>query len=452
MSFVDKFLGFFFPKKPLEPGIHHFIGRGPFEGTRFHIRIEKGGKAILIINAARILHLNSTAAEYALAILSGKSSEEVVKYIRSRYRVGKATAINDEKKMRELLVNLVKNPDVCPVSYYNVQMVEPFTTPLSAPYRMDIALTYRCNNKCVHCYVGERKKQELSVEEWKRVIEKLYKAGIPHIVFTGGEPTLYEGLEKLIAHAEKLGIVTGLNTNGRKLKDRAYLQKLVDAGLDHVQITVESSDREIHNKMTGSDSFDETIEGLKNCLDTRLYTMTNTTITKLNKDTIEDTVRFLHSLGLKNFACNGLIYSGSAKGCEIGLDEKELLEPVLKAKTLAISLGMRFIWYTPTQYCNLNPLNYGLGAKQCSAAKSNMCIEPDGEVIPCQSYFQSAGNILKEPWEKIWYAPLCRKIRAREYAPAKCRKCPDFSVCGAGCPLYLQHASTVCLSPTGGAT
>ncbi|MEM3567761.1 MAG: radical SAM protein, partial [Thermoplasmata archaeon] len=322
-------------KTPLPPGIHHFYGKGEFEGARFHIRIEPGGKALLIINAARVLHLNATAAEYALGILSGKKSEEVVKDIRRRYRVGRKRAREDEKKIREIVTAIVKNPDICPISYLDVDVVEPFATPVSAPYRMDLALTYRCNDRCLHCYVGERTKKEMALEDWLKVIDKLYNIGVPHIVFTGGEPTLYGGLERLIERAEKRGIVTGLNTNGRKLADKAYLKKLADAGLDHVQITVESSDREIHNKMVGAEAFDETIQGLKNALDANLFVLTNTTITRLNKDTVEQTVKFLHSLGVKNFACNGLIYSGRGRECELGLDEKELIEPVMKAKMTA---------------------------------------------------------------------------------------------------------------------
>ena len=63
--------------------------------------------------------------------------------------------------------------------------------------------------------------------------------GIPHIIFTGGEPTLREDLPELIAHAEHNGQITGLNTNARRLSDARYVEKLVEAGLDHVQITLE---------------------------------------------------------------------------------------------------------------------------------------------------------------------------------------------------------------------
>ena len=63
-----------------------------------------------------------------------------------------------------------------------------------APYRMDLALTYRCQNQCDHCYNEPRELKELTVEQWKQVIAKTWELGIPHIVFTGGEPTMYEGL------------------------------------------------------------------------------------------------------------------------------------------------------------------------------------------------------------------------------------------------------------------
>jgi radical SAM protein with 4Fe4S-binding SPASM domain len=73
-----------------------------------------------------------------------------------------------------------------------------------------------------------------------------------------------------------------------------------------------------------------------------------------------------------------------------------------------------------------------------------MCIEPDGTVIPCQSYFSPLGNILKDSWKKIWKNPLCVDIRARKYAPEKCRDCPTLNVCGGGCPLKTGQPQYVC--------
>ena len=113
---------------------------------------------------------------------------------------------------------------------------------------MDLALTYRCNNDCAHCYNARpRSFPEISTQQWKDILDRLWDQGIPHVVFTGGEPTLRADLPELIAHAEHNGQITGVNSNGRRFADKQYVQELVQAGLDHVQITLESHDPQIHN-------------------------------------------------------------------------------------------------------------------------------------------------------------------------------------------------------------
>jgi len=96
------------------------------------------------------------------------------------------------------------------------------------------------------------------------------------------------------------------------------------------------------------------------------------------------------------------------------------------------------IWYTPTQYCNFDPVNSGLGVKGCTAALYNMCLEPDGSVLPCQSYYHSLGKIQERPWEEIWNHELCVSLRERKNLPAKCADCGIRQQCGGGCPLQFE--------------
>jgi len=104
-----------------------------------------------------------------------------------------------------------------------------------APARMDLALTYRCNLKCPKCYVGDRKiGRELDTAEWIKVYEVLWKAGVPQVVFTGGEPTLREDLVELVGEADEF--VTGLVTNGTRLTELA--EALHGASLDYAQVTI----------------------------------------------------------------------------------------------------------------------------------------------------------------------------------------------------------------------
>ena len=435
----------FFDKLKSHEALHHLqVAEGDYRGMRLHLRLDKDGSGVLIINASRVVFLNKTASDIVHGFIRGEAEEETTKNLLKKYKVKRETAIKDYRETLFTVNSLAKAPDVCPVSYLNVEKIEPFEKELTAPYRMDIALTYRCNNQCIHCYAGgPRQTAELSSKDWMAVIDKVHEVGIPQVVFTGGEPTLREDLSELIAYTQKIGLVSGLVTNGRKLKDKAYLQSLLDAGLDHIQITVESHDPKVHDKMTAVEgSWEDTVQGLKTALSLPTYTVTNTTLSKLNVDGINSTIEFLHQLGVKHFACNSLIYSGKAPAVAESFALQEAsLEPILNnIKQKTASLGMEFTWYTPTEYCEINPLQLDLGIKSCSACRINMAIEPDGTVIPCQSYtIAPLGNILRDSWKKIWNNPICQKVRERKYVPEKCHECPSLNICGGGCPLKIEN-------------
>ena len=452
MSAWKSFKEFFYPSapEPLGKGMFHYMTpEGAEDKFRIHLRVEDDGDGILVVNAAKVLHLNQTATEHAKLMLEEKDTDTAVKEIRKRYKVSAERAREDHEHLRDTILTLATTDDICPISYLDVKRIEPFDTPVSAPYRMDLALTYRCNADCGHCYVGRpRDMESLSTEEWKRVIEKLWGLGIPHVVFTGGEATLYPDLADLIRHAEDIGLVSGVLTNGIRLADEDYLQELVDAGLDHIQITLESHDEEIHNRMVDTDAWKQTVQGIKNAVATDVYTITNTTLTTLNAPYVEETISFLSELGIETFACNSLIYSGKGPSSGIGIPEEDLEGLMIRVRDKAIEKRMRLIWYTPTQYCEFHPVELELGAKFCTAARYNMCVEPNGDVIPCQSYYSSLGSILTDDWESIWNHATAVSIRNRDWVMEKCQTCDDLPLCGGGCPLYLENKGALCVEST----
>jgi radical SAM protein with 4Fe4S-binding SPASM domain len=267
------------------------------------------------------------------------------------------------------------------------------------------------------------------------------------LTFTGGEPTLREDLPELLLYAQNKGMVTGLITNGRKLKDEAYVKTLEGAGLDFVQITLESHRPKIHDLMTAAKgSWKETVAGIKNAAQSQIYVTTNTTLSKYNAPEFLKTIDYIKELNVAAFGCNSLIYSGKANAIsqEFALSIEELTELLPKIRDKAHQLGLKFLWYTPTQYCRFDPVQLGLGVKSCTAAMINMCVGPNGDVYPCQSYFESLGNILVDSWEKIWNHPLAVKIRNRAYVEPKCKGCPQLQICGGGCPLELQNEKYIC--------
>ena len=417
--------------------IQHYSIQNTQGATRAHLRIDQDGSGVLIINANTIFHLNPTAARMAYLYLEGFSETETQNILRSEYRVSKDQIQKDLSLFQFRLQGLLNPEGGCPLCDYEVETNRPFSKAPSAPYRMDLALTYRCNNECSHCYnEAPRQRTELSASSWKEILSRLWEYGIPHIVFTGGEPTLCNDLPALIHHAESLGQITGVNTNGRRMKDPGFVSSLVDAGLDHVQITLESHNSQIHDRMVArKGAWEETTTGIQNALSRKLFIMTNTTLLRENSKHLRDTLAFLGDLGVPTIGLNALIYSGSGKTVGTGLQEEELPELLEIAREITSKYRQRLIWYTPTRYCHFDPVQMQLGVKGCTAALYNMCIEPDGEVIPCQSYYSSLGNILTEPWDSIWDHPLAKKLRNRSEVSAKCIGCSFLQECGGGCPL-----------------
>jgi radical SAM protein with 4Fe4S-binding SPASM domain len=419
-------------------GVYGFIKGNNGNTNRIHLRIDADGSGILLVNANQIYHLNPTAAYIAYFHLKDASTRNITATIKKNFEVADSILNQDIQNTQQLISQLIQN-EACPVCDLDLEINAPFSSVPSAPYRMDLAVTYRCNNSCAHCYnARSRNSPELKTEEWYAIIDKLWQIGIPHIVFTGGEPTTRVDLPDLIQYGENKGLITGLNTNGRKLGSSFYMDQLVSSGLDHIQITLESSEESIHDQMVcHTGAWKETVAGLKQAIQSHKYVMTNTTMLKTNVHTIPDTLRFLGDLGVRTVGLNALIYSGHGKTVGTGLSESELYPLLENAKSITQQYGQRLIWYTPTQYCNFDPVVSNLGVKGCTAALYNMCIEPNGDVIPCQSYYSSLGNFLGSSWDEIWNHSLAKSIRERKSIPGKCVDCSLLSECGGGCPLSM---------------
>ncbi|UCB60508.1 MAG: radical SAM protein, partial [Candidatus Bathyarchaeota archaeon] len=118
------------------------------------MRVEQGGSGMLVINANTVLYLNETATAHAYFLMQGMQTEEAVKNIKKIYRVDAVTARAEHERLIFAVSTLAQTEKVCPISFLDVKQVDPYTQPLSAPLRMDLALTFRCQNNCIHCYAG----------------------------------------------------------------------------------------------------------------------------------------------------------------------------------------------------------------------------------------------------------------------------------------------------------
>lgn len=443
-----EFLSLFSPSNPPDPGLYTYRFSDDSGQFRLHLRVEPAGNGVLFVDVTDVIHLNPTAAWMTKMALDGAPRSQVRASLLGFYASADRQQVAREiDQIYAMVARFSRAQEGCPTCEVAGLDQKPlFSVQVQAPYKVDIALTYGCNNECPHCY-NEPDRLEmpsLPVAQWKEVFHKLVAAGVPHFILTGGEATLHPDLPELIAYADSLGPIVGLNTNGRRIQHKPYMQTLAEAGLNHVQITLGSHIPAVHNAMMGAVSFDQTVRGIENAMESGVYAITNTTLMRTNMNHAEEIVEFLYNLGIRTFAMNGMIYSGGGFSHPNAIPEEEMPPLLVRVRDRAAELEMRFLWYTPTEYCRMNPVELEIGAKRCNAGEYSLCIEPNGDVLPCQSYYVTAGNILHDPWEAIWNGELFRSFREREAdprwagLPEKCWDCPDLPLCGGGCRIERE--------------
>ncbi|MGD9495517.1 MAG: radical SAM protein [Armatimonadota bacterium] len=427
--------------------MRHWRFETPQGRTRVHLRVHQDGTGVLWRNVTEALLLGPLQVEMAEAALDHTPAEYALVRLRTLYPDVPEHRLRDDYSRMSAAMRRLSRPrpasEGCVICDLGIAQPPPLSVRAQAPYKADLALTYACNNACAHCYNerGRREMASLDIDGWHQVLDRLWTIGVPYVIFTGGEPTLHPALPELIAHAEGLGMVCGMNTNGRRLAHREFVDRLLTAGLDHVQITLASHRRELHNAIVGADAYDQTVAGVRNALDAGLHTITNTTLTSENADEAEATIDFIADLGLGTFAMNGMIHSGCGAGNRAALGVERLRAVLPRVREHAARRGLRFTWYTVTRHCELSPVQMGVGLRFCNAAEYSVCIEPSGDVLPCQSYYAPAGNLLRDPWKRIWEGELFTSLRLRRECPQgsdlprQCHDCDGLRLCGGGCPL-----------------
>jgi radical SAM protein with 4Fe4S-binding SPASM domain len=446
----------------IQPGLHTYPVIHP-DGThkRLHLRVEENGRGILFVDVTDVIHLDASGLRLVKMALDGVREGEAVRILREEYQLDPTLAQLEVSRVYQVVEHLVEHEEGCHTCSLAglIDQAPLFSLPTNAPFKIDVALTYGCNNKCPHCYneVGRFGMPSLPLSHWYRVFDRVAELGIPHVILTGGEATLHPDFMEIVRYADSLGMVVGLNSNGRMLGNQKFVSNLVDAGLNHVQVTLGSCYPELHDAIMGVESFHQTVRGIRTALESGLHVITNTTLMRSNLDHLDALVNFLEELGLRTFAMNGVIHSGGGFVNPNAITYDELPALITFVREMAEERGMRFMWYTPTEYCRLNPIELGVGSKKCNAGEYSICIEPNGDILPCQSYYVSAGNLLGDPWEEIWQGDLFTSFKDREIHPAqmglpdKCQGCPDLLVCGAGCRIEREAEQGVRVAEMAGA-
>ena len=368
--------------KPLPPGVHHMqaeleADQKPF---RLHLRLRDDGSGTLIVNASTILHLNPTAAEYAYHFIKGTPPEEAAREISKRYRISKGSALEDYTEFVDRVHVLLETPDLDPVTFLGFERAVPHSSDLTAPLRLDCALTYRLPAKTRAEYAPtKRVDRELTTEEWQRILDIAWQAGVPHVTFTGGEATLREDLPDLIAYAEKNGQVCGLLSDGLKLADKSYLHSLLNSGLDHLLFLLQPEDKASWGAL-------ETI------MSEDLFVTVHLAVDKKTLKKIDGVLERLAELEVTSLS--------------LGLADTSVRDSMDETLDKAAHLGMQLVFDLPVPYSADNPVAFETAADDVpsGAGKTWLYVEPDGDVLPAQGMpGQVLGNLLTDSWESIYH-------------------------------------------------
>jgi radical SAM protein with 4Fe4S-binding SPASM domain len=398
---------------------------------------------LLILRPNKIHHLNRTATEMLTALYAQPTPNvtTVIRDVATRYGVPEAQIEADlDRLLRSLSLVLQDREGVAPAVRRT-----PFGSHVrDLPVLSEIALTYRCQNRCTFCYAlspdrGDEN-SEMTTAEVKSIVDVIIDdARVPTVSFTGGEPTLRPDLPELIAYAKSRRLRTNLITNGIRCGADGYVNLLAEAGLDSAQVSLEAAQPDIHDAIVGRPgAWRRTIQGLRNLKAAGIHVHTNTTINHHNRDHLLDLVDTLAEMEQPYLSMNMVIRTGGAVGQpDIGYNEIE--QVVLPLKDRAEDHGMRFVWYSPVPLCLFNPVAHGLGSQSCSAADGLLSIAPDGSVLPCSSFGRGVGNLLEERFDTIWNRRSARYWRDKEFLPPGCRDCDLAALCCGACPLYWDE-------------
>jgi PqqA peptide cyclase len=328
----------------------------------------------------------------------------------------------------------------------------------SSPLALIAEVTHRCPLHCVYCsnpmeLAGTS--SELTTAEWKSVFGQAGKLGMLHAHFTGGEPLARNDLTELIAAARAAGLYTNLITSGIGLNEQR-LQMLVDAGLDHIQISFQDSREEAANWIAGAKAHEHKIDlsrTIRRYVDQRKLAFTvNLVVHRQNLDHLEEMISFIEQLNPERVEIAHAQYYGWALANRIALmPTKTQLEKAVAIVSEAekrLAGRMRIDSVVPDYYAKYPKACMGGWGRRL------MLINPAGKALPCHAAEVLPGmsfeNVRENTLQWIWQeSSSFQRFRGEPWMPEPCRSCErrteDFG--GCRCQAFLLAGDATVTDP-----
>jgi len=323
------------------------------------------------------------------------------------------------------------------------------------PLSLLAELTYRCNLQCPYCYNPldlRAYSDELGEADWLRVVDEAAALGVLQIHFSGGEPTLLPDLlVKLVKRAHAQQLYSNLITQGTFLDD-GLLDRLVDAGLDHVQISIQGVDADAADDIAGTRVHDRKIAALERALARNIAVTLNYPLHRRNMSTVAEVIALAERLGVRRLElANVQLYGWAFLNRNALLPARWQIDEAYAIVRAAESRlrGTMEITHVLADYFEQypKPCMHGWGRRF-------LTIVPDGRVLPCPAAaaitslrFESVRHrSLAEIWES---SEAFNAYRGTAWMPEPCRSCPrkqiDFG--GCRCQAFLHTGDAGATDP-----
>src|SRR5262245_1988321 len=341
------------------------------------------------------------------------------------------------------------------------------------PYALLAEITYRCPLHCPYCsnpvaaspceaprgaQGGGYRNGELTTEEWKRVIGEAAALGVLQIGFSGGEPLARHDLVELIRQAREAKLYTNLITSGIGLDDDR-LRGLRDAGLDSIQLSLQSDESSLADEIAGAHAHERKLGAAAKIREAGIPLSLNFVIHRRNIDRLPQMIALAEALGAERVELANVQFYGWAFRNRAALFPTR--EQVERARDVATAAKARLagkidIFYVLPDYYEMRP-------KPClnGWGQRYLTVNPIGDVLPCPTASSAIpdlrfDNVRAHALDWIWReSESFNRFRGTEWMPEPCQSCPqreiDFGGCRCQAALLTGNAATtdpVCdLSP-----
>jgi radical SAM protein with 4Fe4S-binding SPASM domain len=304
------------------------------------------------------------------------------------------------------------------------------------PLSVQLDITYRCNERCVHCYLDHQDHGEMTLLEIKSLLDQLADAGVFFLTLSGGEVMMRMDFFDILEHARSLMFHVKIKTNAFMIREK-HADRMRGLGVQQVQVSIYSHRPEVHDaitKLPGS---------LKRSL---------------------AAIRYLKSRGLRVVMANVLMrqnmndYEGvRALALELGVNYAidPTITPKMDGDRSILGLGisgddLREVFHNPNLVGPIEEVSAPpaatadesvLEGSPCSAGHSACYVSPYGDVYPCVQFPLPSGNVRHQKFLDIWrHSPQLKEVRSiRLRDLTTCPQCSHFGTC-TRCPglAYME--------------